>query len=217
MILSRGRRFIFIHIPKTGGTALALALEARAMKDDILIGDTPKARARKGRWQGVQSHGRLWKHSTLADIAGLASDDEIAAFFTFTLIRNPWDRAVSYYHWLRGQSFAHPAVSLAQCLDFTAFTAHPQTRAAFRASPARSYLTDRFGQERASAYVRLEHLTEDLAPVEAHLGFRLGPLPQANESSRARDWRGYFTYDTAQMVATDSAEDIARFGYCFDP
>ena len=28
MILSRGRRYIFIHIPKTGGTALALALDA---------------------------------------------------------------------------------------------------------------------------------------------------------------------------------------------
>ena len=34
MILSRGRRYIFIHIPKTGGTALTLALEGRAMKDD---------------------------------------------------------------------------------------------------------------------------------------------------------------------------------------
>ena len=55
MILSRGRRFIFIHIPKTGGTALTLALEARAMKDDILIGDTPKARARKARLRGVKS------------------------------------------------------------------------------------------------------------------------------------------------------------------
>ena len=69
MILSRGRRFIFVHIPKTGGTALALALEGRAMKDDILIGDTPKARARSRRWRGVKAHGRLWKHSTLADIA----------------------------------------------------------------------------------------------------------------------------------------------------
>lgn len=54
MILSRGRRFIFVHIPKTGGTALALSLEGRAMKDDILIGDTPKARARSRRWRGGQ-------------------------------------------------------------------------------------------------------------------------------------------------------------------
>jgi hypothetical protein len=45
MIISRGRRYIFVHIPKTGGTALSLALEARAMKDDIIIGDTPKAQA----------------------------------------------------------------------------------------------------------------------------------------------------------------------------
>ena len=69
MILSRGRRYIFIHAPKTGGTALSLALEARAMRDDIFVGDTPKARARKGRLKGVETAGRLWKHSTLADIA----------------------------------------------------------------------------------------------------------------------------------------------------
>lgn len=121
MILSRGRRFIFIHIPKTGGTALTRALEARAMKDDILIGDTPKARARKFRLAGLKSQGRLWKHATLSDIAGLASDAEIANFFTLTLVRNPWDRAVSYYHWLHDQSFAHPAVGLAKSLTFSAW------------------------------------------------------------------------------------------------
>ncbi|MDA3888267.1 MAG: Type II secretory pathway, pullulanase PulA, partial [Allgaiera sp.] len=79
MIISRGRRYIFVHIPKTGGTALSLALEARAMKDDILIGDTPKARARARRLQGLRARRRLWKHATLADIEGLVSAEEIAA------------------------------------------------------------------------------------------------------------------------------------------
>ena len=48
MILSLGRKYVFVHIPKTGGTSLALALEGRAMKDDIMLGDTPKARKRRG-------------------------------------------------------------------------------------------------------------------------------------------------------------------------
>lgn len=215
MILSRGRRYIFVHIPKTGGTALSLALESRAMKDDILIGDTPKARARMRRWKGVKSQGRLWKHSTLADIAGLATDDEIATFFTFTLVRNPWDRAVSYYHWLRQQGFAHPAVGLAKALNFSDFLHHPQTRTALRLWPARAWMTDRFGVERASAWLRLEHLAEDLAPVEAHLGLRLGPVARANESSRDRDWRNYFTDADAELIADHCAEDITRFGYSF--
>ena len=128
MIISRGRRFIFVHIPKTGGTALSLALEARAQKEDVLIGDTPKARARKGRLMGVKTVGRLWKHSTLADVAGLVTQAEMADFFTLTLVRNPWDRMVSYYHWLRAQGFAHPAVGLAKAKDFSGFLNHPQTQ-----------------------------------------------------------------------------------------
>ena len=217
MILSRGRRFIFVHIPKTGGTALTLALEARAMKDDILIGDTPKARARKARLHGIKSHGRLWKHSTLADIAGLASDAEIAEFFTLTLVRNPWDRMVSYYHWLREQTFAHPAVGLAKSLSFSAFLNHGQTRVTLALWPYSAYMRDQSGHERASLYARLEHLDQDLAPFEAHLGFRLTPLPIANASDRHRDWRGFYTDADARLIAEICAADIARFGYHFDP
>lgn len=216
MILSRGRRFIFIHIPKTGGTALTLALESRAMKDDILIGDTPKARARKTRWQGVKSAGRLWKHSTLADITGLATDAEIADFFTVTLVRNPWDRAVSYYHWLRDQGFAHPAVGLAKSHDFSGFLNHAQTVTALRLWPYTAYMRDKTGTERASLYARLEHLDQDLAPFEAHLGFRLTPLAHANVSDRARDWRGFYSDADAALMADISADDIARFGYRFE-
>lgn len=216
MIISPGRRFVFVHIPKTGGTALTLALEARALKDDILIGDTPKARARRGRVKGLKAAGRLWKHSTLADIDGVVSARELAGMFCFTLVRNPWDRAVSYYHWLRTQSFAHPAVGLAKALSFSGFLQHPQTRTSFRLWPAEAYMRDRTGTERCQLFARLEHLATDLAPLEAHLGFRLGPLARANESDRARDWRGFYSDLDASLVAEDCAEDIARFGYRFD-
>ncbi len=217
MILSRGRRFIFVHIPKTGGTALTLALENRAMKDDILIGDTPKARARKGRLHGVTSQGRLWKHSTLTDIAGLATDTEIASFFTLTLVRNPWDRAVSYFHWLRDQTFAHPAVGLAKSHDFSGFINHPQTRTALMLWSYGAYMRDRFGQDRATLYARLEHLDADLVPFQTHVGFRLTPVPRANTSDRARDWRPFYTDADAALMAQLCAEDIARFAYRFDP
>lgn len=216
MIISHGRRFIFVHIPKTGGTALALALEARARRDDILMGDTPKARARKGRLAGVKSAGRLWKHSTLADIAGFVSDAEVADFFTLTLVRNPWDRMVSYYHWLRAQGFAHPAVGLAKALDFSHFLNHSQTRTSLQLWPYAAYMRDAKAVERCHLFARLEHLNTDLAPFEAHLGFRVTPLAQANTSDRAKDWRGYYSDADASLIGDLCAEDVARFGYGFE-
>lgn len=216
MILSRGRKYLFIHIPKTGGTAMALALERRAMRDDIMLGDTPKARQRRGRLKGVQAAGRLWKHSTLSDLDGLVTPDDVPGLFVFTLVRNPWDRMVSYYHWLRGQGFDHPSVRLAKERDFAAFLAHPQTQASIRANPARAYVTDAAGVERCDAFIRLEHFDRDAAPLVAHLGFPL-VLERVNESTRAREWRGYYDDATAALVADLCAEDIARFGYGFDP
>lgn len=217
MILSRGRRYIFIHIPKTGGTALSLALEARAMKDDVLIGDTPKAKRRAHRWGGVKTAGRLWKHSTLSDIEGLATDAEIADFFTFTLVRNPWDRMVSYYHWLKLQDFAHPAVALAKAQDFNGFLNAPQTGAAFKRYPYASYVTTAAGVNRCDLFIRLEDFAMDIAPLEAHLGFALAPMARVNASMRDPDWRRYYSDADAQTLASICAQDIARFGYRFDP
>ncbi len=216
MIISRGRHYIFVHIPKTGGTAMAMALEARAMKDDILIGDTPKAVRRRGRLKDVKTAGRLWKHSTLADAEGLISRDEMADLMVVTLVRNPWDRIVSYYHWLQAQRFDHTAVKLAQSLDFSAFLNHPHTQSSLAANPYAHYVTDGAGVVHDTLFARLEHWREDLAPFAQHLGFDL-ELPRANASDRARDWRGYFSDADADLVGELCEDDIARSGYRFDP
>jgi hypothetical protein len=184
------------------------------MAEDILIGDTPKARRRRGRLKGARAQGRLWKHSTLNDVIGLITPEEAAAFFTFTLVRNPWDRMVSYYHWLRAQSFDHPAVALAKAHEFSGVLNAPKTQASFHANPYGSYLTLN-GIEQCSAFIRLEHLTEDIAPLEAHLGFSLGDIARANASVRGRDWRPYFTDRDAELVGRLCAQDVARFGYAF--
>ena len=215
MILSTGRRYVFIHIPKTGGTSLALALEARAMKDDMMLGDTPKARKRRNRLKQVRTRGRLWKHSTLADIDGLVANNVLDDLFAFTLVRNPWDRAVSYYHWLQTQSFDRLAVRLAQSLDFAGFVAHPQTLSSFRTSPAASYMRRADGREQCDAFIRIEHFEEDSAPLTKHLGFSL-TLPISNVSVRRRDYRAYYSDQNAESLGLACGIDTARFGYCFD-
>jgi hypothetical protein len=213
MIISTGRNYVFVHIPKTGGTSLATALEGRAMRDDLMMGDTPKARLRRGRLKGLPSAGRLGKHSGLADIDGLVSSGWIEQAFVFALVRNPWDRLVSYYHWLRGQSFNHPAVRAAQGNEFAQFLADPGTQASIRAHPYGRYVQTG-GKEQCSLFIRLEAFHRDAAPLWDHLGFELD-LPHLNASPRVVDYTQYYTSDTRHLVESLCHEDIGRFGYSF--
>lgn len=213
MIVSHRHRYVFVHIPKTGGTSLTLALESRVGRDDIILSDTPKGRNRRKRVRGVPSRGRLWKHATLGDIEGLVAPELLADYLAFTLVRNPWARAASYHRWLRTQGFDHPSVRLAKTLDFADFLRDPLTRMQL-SLPARHYLTGSAG-ERPGLYLRLEHLDEDLPVLEARLGFSLRPLPHEKRSGGG-DWRAVYDADSRALVGQLAAEDIARFGYRFD-
>lgn len=194
---------------------MSLALEARAMNDDILIGDTPKAIRRRNRLERLNPSGRLWKHSKITDIYGVLSEREIAEFFVFTLVRNPWDRVVSYYHWLKVQSFSHMSVEIAKATEFSPFLNHPHTMQSLLNDNFEDYVSDRNGTERCNLFARIEYLQEDLRPLEKHLGFAFGKIEKSNQSERINDYRAYYSDEDAGLVAGLFANDISRFGYVF--
>ncbi len=215
MIISHGRKYIFVHIPKTGGTSLSLALEARVKKDDILIGDTPKAKKRKRRLKDVKTTGRLWKHSRLIDIYGLVTQDQIEEYFVFTIVRNPWDRMVSYYHWLAAQSFDHPAVSVAKENDFKAFLADPMIQHSLRNDVSRYYVSDQAGNLCCNLYLRIENLADDIRRLEQNAGLKLDSIPHLNQSSRDKGYCDYYDMQSRRLIETIFAEDIEKFKYTF--
>jgi hypothetical protein len=215
VILSREGGYVVVHPPKTGGTSLALALEPHARASDLLWSDTPLARARRADLRGLRARGRLWKHSTLADLDGLVTAADLDRLVVVATVRNPWDRLVSYWAWLRRQSFGHPAVALARASSFSAFLNHEMTQAALAANPVRRYLTGADGRTRPALIVRIERAADDLGPFEAHLG---GPLrlPCANAGERPRDWRPFYSDADAALVARLCAEDARLGPYAFD-
>ncbi len=185
------------------------------MKDDMMLGDTPKAKNRRRRLQGAETRGRLWKHSSLSDIEGLLPRDRLRSLFAFTLVRNPFDRAVSYYHWLRAQQFDHPAVIRSRDLGFRDFILHSDTLEAFQAHPPQSYMRYADGVEHCNAYIRIEHFEQDAEPLFDHLGFRL-TLERTNRSDRLADWRDYYDPQTRAALTAACAQEIEQFEYSFN-
>lgn len=215
MIVSHGRKYIFVHIPKTGGTSLSLALEAKAKKDDVLIGDTPKATNRRKRYKDIKTSGKLWKHSRLTDIYGLVTQEQIESYFVFTIVRNPWDRMVSYYHWLKAQNFDHPAVKCAHDHSFTEFLSDPETRLSLQNDAAKYYVSDHNGVDCCDLYLRLEFLQQDVKLLEQRLEIKLADLPHDNSSHRDMDYTSYYDTQCKDIIGSVFADDIKKFSYSF--
>jgi hypothetical protein len=210
-LVSHSHQFLFVHVPKTAGDSLTETLGPYSEGTELRGGRTTLGQLLPicGQWL-VGGRGALPKHATARDIARRLTPEQYEAYFKFAFVRNPWDWWISFYHYVR-QDPSHHRHQLARTLTFEEFLRRRGTRKKYRQKP---FLTDTRGRLIVDFVGRFETLHADFHHICSVLKIT-GRLGHCNQS-RHRDYRGYYTPTTRQLVAEFSAEDIEFFGYDFD-
>ena len=100
-MISHKLKFIFIHIPKTSGNSLSLFLK------DLIDNHVIHRASTMGEKQGISiicetNKNNDIKHETIKYYENIYGQ-KINDYFKFTIVRNPYDRILSYYFWSKGK------------------------------------------------------------------------------------------------------------------
>lgn len=184
--------YIFIHIPKTGGTAIADALSL------------PCA-----------SHIRYYDYLR-------ANPFKYRRMFKFSIVRNPWDRLVSAYFFLRdgGANDIDRAWAdrhLSQFRSFREFVREWVTEenvwSWIHFVPQHHFIADRTIM--VDYVARFETLEKDFKYIASRIG-NTAELKPVNAGRHAH-FTTYYDAETREIVARSYRRDIDLFGYAFRP
>jgi hypothetical protein len=218
MPISHPLQTIFVHIPKTAGTAVEAVLGMHGDKPDIGIVPYFNQHADK-----EHLYGRDLQHMTAARIREVLGDDALfARYFKFAVVRNPWDRLVSTCAWTN-QKWAK-----GEALEPTEFDAivrelYSRFQAAKAASqplqvsphfnPQAAFVLGQDLRPMVDFIARYETLSQDWQHIRARLGVT-ADLPNRMKSHHL-PYREYYRDDTRAMVAEIYDQDARLFGYGF--
>ena len=187
-------RALFIHVPKSAGRSVV-----RGLFDVKSVEHAP------------------------ADWYQRLDPDKYESYFKFTIVRNPWDRAVSAYSYLAGGGSAasvddrYWSQFIRQFSSFDEFVCQWMSEenigrnALF--TPQLIYLQDRFGQMSMDFVGRFESLEQDFQEIASKLNIK-ATLPHLNQS-RGNDYQTYYTQRSRDIITRLYAQDIEAFGYAF--
>ncbi len=209
------RKFIFIHIWKTGGESVVSALRDhcplyfrnRYVNKAIRLAPGPSS-ALLG-WRARLVSGQ---HFTTSEIRREMPTEAFDDAFKFTFVRNPWDWQVSNYAYAL-QTPAHGQHEIIRKLG--SFDAYIRYQYEQRAPTQSSFIDDEAGEQLVDFVGRFENLDADFQSVCEAIGVR-AELPFLNASQRRRDWRSYYSHETRKLVEELFQSDIERFGYRWD-
>lgn len=204
---------IFVHVPKTGGTsiesALGLHFSWEIENQEALYGLIQSEELLK---YGFLSG--FLQHLTLPQIRRLKSDSRYDAYYSFSFVRNPWDRMVSVFskpdpHMV--QQAARSGINLRgnrfeQFLDKTRDIEH------IHLQPQSGFIFD--DDELLVDFVgRFEQLETDFRKVCEQIGVQKC-LAHKNISKHDH-YRAYYNEKTKKIVAGRYERDIDLFHYSF--
>ena len=207
------KKFIFTHPEKCGGTSveeLLGFLELRQKYPNI----------------------HTFKHASLkAHVEKLIEKDiEIKDFFKFSIIRNPWDRAVSFYNHVRHKEYYYYTVKRPD-LQMPKYVKSATTMT-FK-QYALTHFNKNFNSEKVTKpymlfqdkfsldyVIRLEYLQEDFYNIKDKLKIDLNySMPHRNNieifTSRI-PYKDFYDKEIENFIGKLFEWDIETFGYKFD-
>ena len=148
--------------------------------------------------------------------------------FKFAVVRNPWDRLVSWHSYISSTAFPdldHESLSDPDASHWTDFDAYLD--AALKetwtidgeerlVASQFHQLADAQGRLLTDDLGRFEILAEDLSRLLERAKLRCPPLKRMNQSYH-QHYSVYFSAYGRQLVESCLPEDIAQFGYRFGP
>lgn len=213
MLISHAHQFAFIHLPKTGGSSVKVALEPFA--DDPLAYPPNRWLDRCGihvNYVAPWRSKRFRTHTPAAILYRELPPQAFAELFTFAFVRNPWDLLASSYRFLASSPDHRRGRLAARLGSFARYVDYELARGKLVQS---RMLTSRHGRLLVDFVGRFETLDADFTKVCSHLGL-VARLPHVNAGPRG-DYRSLYTPRLAVRVADGFGEDIERFGYTFEP
>lgn len=199
-MISLTHGFLFVHIPKTAGNSIQNIL--RDYSEDRIVASGGQDGVERFE---VRSEGRdLVKHSTLAEYYRELGAGKADALFKFACVRNPWDRAISFYF------SPHRRETEWNPKKFRKFV-EKEVR------PLRDYFT--LGNENGKSpfanvdfIIRYESLSDDFRTVCERLKIPVADLPVRNRSER-KGAADYYDSGLKKFIAELFADEIEYFGY----
>ena len=217
MLLSIKYNFLFVHIAKTAGTSVRSTLERYRRRDPYYLPQFLCSRI--SHLTGHRIACKLPRHAKVIAAYEMLPREQFERLFKFAFVRNPWDLQVSSYHHLRRER-----PHLVGDRDFEAFLRYkldPQRPYQYHIDTSidlqTDYLIDLHGNLLVDFIGRFERLEDDFREICRRIGIPSPELAHKRQATDRKDYRSYYTPDTAALVAEHFRPDIDRLNYRFDP
>jgi len=216
MLLSHQKKFLFIHIAKTGGTSVRSALQKYRWRDPYYA---PIWLASK--LSSMANHElaiKLPRHAKAIAAKEMLPHEFYDSLFKFGFVRNPWDLQVSSYHHIQRErpNLMKPNESFA---EFLQRKLDPEREWQYHIdtsiTPQSNYLVDLNGELIVDFIGHYETLQQDFDHCCKVIGIPRIELPHKRKAGDRLAYREYYTQETQALVEKAFARDIELLGYHF--